>query len=178
MAYTPLQIIGWAAVCQPLARIGESKKRANTGGNIDTDLDMKLLMTRLDCEYEYAQDPASDNLFSMCNYLLSLCGVYLFEAITATGGGTVTPINPITPVVAVPDPYFFAVDSSTSFIITGETSKTITDFIGYNLVFVRNGITQTTVTSEPSYYSWDRSSGLFTFSPASAETELFGLIPV
>lgn len=177
MAYPIPQILTWSKMCQPLARIGEAKKSASDKTR-DTDLDMKIYLTRKDVEYEYAQDPSSDKLFSMGNYLLSLCGVYLFTAQQMTaGGGSVTPVSPS----LIPDPYDFEVDAS-SFIATGDTTKTFPgSWEGFNILFVRNHITQSIVNDGGgnTYYSWDKTNAILTlFNGAAQSTEIFQIYPV
>jgi len=78
MAYSIPEIITWAKICQPLARVGEAKRLADGDPAADVDLDIKLYMTRKDVEYAYAQNADSAILHTMGNYLLALCGVYLF----------------------------------------------------------------------------------------------------
>jgi hypothetical protein len=154
MAYTAPDIIQWAKISQPLAAIGEKKRVANTGGTMDTDLHIKLYITRKDVEYEYAQDPASDKLYLIANYLLTLCGIYLFQAQLATGGGgSVVTIGSSPP----PEPYDFDVDA-VSFIATGESSKVLpVEWSGYNILFVRGHITQSKVDNGiDTSYSWDK----------------------
>ncbi len=104
MAYTIPQIIGWMAICQPLARYGESKKRSLGDTSADPDLDIKLYNTRLDIQYAYDNSADSSILHSIGNYGLALCGAYLFQAQTASGGGTVTPISPNTPIQTIVSP--------------------------------------------------------------------------
>jgi hypothetical protein len=87
--------------------------------------------------------------------------------------GTIAPVNP----TAIPTPYDFIV-SSTSLIPTGGTTLTISPYIGFNLLFVRNGIPQSTVNVGQSYYSWDKTIGLLTIHPAAFEGEQFQLYPV
>jgi len=175
MAYSIPEIIVWSKISQPLARIGEAKKRATNNGSIDKDLDIELYLTRKDVEYEYGQDTDSSNLYAMGNYLLALCGVYLFQAQeTVVGGGTITPIIPRISL----DPYDFEVSAS-SFIATGETSKVIAGFVGFNLLFVRNNVTQSTVNQGGTYYSWSKLTGLFTLINGAAQGgELFQIYPV
>lgn len=120
-----------------------------------------------------AQTAAS--LRETANYLIWLCGRFGLEGtliIGGTGGGTVTPGG----IPTTPGRIDFIV-SAASYIITGASSATISDFIGYNLDFVRNGIPQSTVITEPSYFTWNRSTGAFTCSPALSEGELIALIP-
>jgi len=89
-------------------------------------------------------DPSNADLTKVANYVYSLCGSYglTAQAIISGGGGggAVTPGQPS----LLPPPYQFIV-SSTSFIATGESTKVITAFIGYNLIFIRGGVPQSTV---------------------------------
>ena len=176
MAYTIPEIIIWAKICQPLARYGEAKRLASGDTDADIDLDIKLYMTRKDVEYAYSQNADSDILHTMGNYLLSLCGRYIFQAqATTVGGGTITPITPST----MPNPYDFEVDAN-SFIATGDTTKTFpTSWEGLNMLFVRNSITQSTVNQGASYYSWDNTTRLFTLINGAAQVgELFQIYPI
>lgn len=176
MIYSVPNIINWSKICQPLARIGEAQKQARNDSSADTELDVKIYMTRKDVEYEYAQDPTSDNLYSIANYLLALCGVYLFKAQEVTGnGGSITPIVPGGS--STPVPYDFIVSGS-SFIIAGQSLKTITSFIGYNIQFFRGNVIQTTVSTEPSYYTWDSATGTFQCFPEAQSGELFQLYAI
>lgn len=105
MPYSVPDILNWASISQPFARYGESQRVARGDGAADPDLDMKLYNTRMDCLYEFEQDPDSDNLYAMGNYLLTLCGRYLFQAtavmgetgeiasISGGGGATITYIG-------------------------------------------------------------------------------------
>ena len=180
MAYTIPEIITWAKICQPLARIGEAKRLAEGDTAADVDLDIKLYITRKDVEYEYAQDQSSTNLFAMGNYLLSLCGRYLFQAQQTTiGGGSVTPVTP----GLAANPYDFTV-ASDSFITTGTQSKVFpSSWIGYQILFVRNHITQSTINEGGTYYSWDSGTGTITLYPTGAGGqaqvgEIFQIFPV
>lgn len=98
MAYTTSQILGWAKTSQALAAIGEAKKKFLTINNVDEDLHIKLYLERSILQYEYDQDPASDNLFLIGNYVLALCGVYLFPAMVASGNGG-SALNPSVPTI-------------------------------------------------------------------------------
>jgi hypothetical protein len=179
MAYTIPEIITWAKICQPLAAIGEAKKRASDRSR-NVDLHIELYNTRRDVEYEYAQDQSSSNLFQMGNYLLALCGVYLFQAqATTIGGGSVTPVTP----GLAPNPYDFAV-SSDSFIVTGASSKTFpSSWIGYQILFIRGHVTQSTVNEGSTYYAWDSGTATLTLLPAGSggqaiSGEVFQIYPV
>ena len=99
MSYTIPNIILWAKAAQPLARLGEVNKKRSIGGAQEKNLDMQLYNARLDLSYSYAQEPASNTTFTIGQYVLSLMGVWIFAAQSATGGGggggSVTPVTPI-----------------------------------------------------------------------------------
>ena len=120
-------------------------------------------------------DPSNDDLTKVANYAYSLCGSYglTAQAIISGGGGSVTPGQPSLP----PPPYQFTVSAS-SFIATGESAKVITAFIGYNLIFIRGGVPQSTVNVGGTYYSWQSSTGTFTCVGAADEGELFQLYAI
>lgn len=117
----------------------------------------------------------NQNARGVANYLYWLCGKFALDAqyiITGTGGGSVVPINP----GATPNPIEFEVTIN-SFIPEGGSTVTIPSFAGYNLLFVRNNIPQSTVDLGGSYYTWVKSSGLFTCYGPAVGGELFQLYP-
>lgn len=179
MSYAISDIITWAKASQALAYMGEKKKLALQHGTIEEDLHIKLYLERKSLEYSYAQDPTSDQTYQIGQWVLALCGEYLFPAQVATGGGG--SISPVVP-GGLPLPIEFEVTSS-SYITSGSTSKVITDFIGFNLIFIRNHITQSTINQGDTYHSWNRTTGtLNLFGPAPANgaaqlSELFQLYP-
>lgn len=124
----------------------------------------------------YTLDPTYAGLQAPANYLWELCQKFGFKAaniVDGGGGGQVTPITPTT----LPIPYYFIVDGS-SFIATGETTVTLPlSWSGYNVLFARGGITQTDVSTESSYFSYNTDTREFSISPAAAEGELFAIIP-
>lgn len=115
------------------------------------------------------------------NYLYWLCGKFALEGnylISGPGGGTVTPINPTGKPTPQEDvaPLEFEI-SSTSIILPGATGLKIVNYIGYNLLFLRNNIPQSVINNGGSYFTWDKTTGSLTFSPAAVEGELFQLYP-
>ena len=133
-------------------------------------------MVRKNLSWLYNKDSTDTRLIPIANYLYWLCDRWALIAQNISGnGGSVATISGTTQT-----PYEFIVDASTSFIISGQSSQTITAFIGFNVIFVRNNITQSTVDAGggSSYYSWNKSTGLFTISPAAVLTELFQIYPV
>ena len=114
-------------------------------------------------------------LTQVANYGIWLSGKFYLEAtqVTGSGGGSVTPVAPggLTPTRQ--DFYV----SSSSLLPTGTTSKTLTQFIGYEIDFIRGGILQSTLSGESSYFTWNKSTGAFTCSPALIVDELISIIP-
>lgn len=144
---------------------------------IDIELPNKIRNIKDSIEYRYDSDPSDDTLTATSNYLYALCGRFGLQAqAILLAPGTISGI--IAP--TAPSPYQFTVDASASFIIDGQSSKTITAFIGYNLIFVRNNITQSTVDpgGGASYYSYTKATGSFICYPAAVTGEIFQLIPV
>lgn len=175
MAYTVPDILLWARISQALAGIGEAKKQYTTGETIDLDLDMKISLTRKDVIYAYEQDPTSDETYQQANFLYALCFPYMLQAQFLDGGsgGSVTPVTPS----SRPSPLYFIVADGT-FLENGDTSKSIPDFLNYGLIFTRGGVPQSTVVTEPSYFTWNPLTAEFTCSPSIMTGELIGLIPV
>jgi len=180
MALTVAQIIRIAKISQYLCLV-DIEKSGLYGGGTDSDLPHKLRIVREDIEYQYDLDPSNSTLGATSTYLYALCGKYALYAQSiifnpSTISGTIAGTSP--------SPYQFIVDASTSFIIDGQSSKTITAFIGYNLIFVRNGVTQNTSDDgSGSYYSWVKSTGSFICFPAASGdglpgSDIFGLFPI
>lgn len=184
MSYPIEDIIEWAKISQPLARLYEDRQAGIAGGSSQSDLDIQIYNARKDLEYSYIQEPSSNTTFTIGQYVLSLIDVYLFEAQAATGGGG--SISPITPEES-PEPYDFEVGATTNDnapIKDGDTSAILTRFIGYNILFIRNNIAQSKVNQGNVYYSWNKTTGLFSLlGPAPSYgaaqlTELFQIYPV
>lgn len=168
------QIIDIAKISEYLASKDVSLG-ALFGRRITPDTPKVLYMERKAIEFLYALDPTNSTLTLTANYLYSLCRGYNLKAMSITGGGgNVAPVNPSTQ----PLPLQFIVAASGTTFIDGQSSKVLSTFIGYNLLFSRNGIPQSTVNTEPSYYSWDRNTGLLSISSAANTSELFQIYPV
>jgi len=187
MAYSIPNIILWAKITQGLASLNEPKKKALIGGSVDVNLDNILRIERTSLEWQYAQDPtdADGYLFPMGNYVLALIGAYLSDAQQAAGGGGGS-VTPITPGVTLPIPYDFEITPSSFPIADGgnniflDGTNGTQNFIGYNVIFVRNGITQSTIglSVGSSYFGWSRLDGKFTCIPNASLGEIFTIIPV
>lgn len=161
MALSVENIIRIAKVSQYLSAIDVANGNL-FGKRIAPSTPVILYCGRKAVEWLYNLDPTDSTLTGTANYLYSLCRGYNLKANSVTGGGIVSPINPVT----APDPYDFVVSAS-SFMVTGATTKNFpSTWVGYNLLFVRNGIPQSTVNTGGSYYSWNRNTAVLTISPA------------
>lgn len=173
MAVSVSNIIRIAKVSQYLSKI-DVAKGSLFGKRIAPNTPQILYMERKAVEWLFDLDPTNETLTGTANYLYSLCRGYNLQAQNITGSGTVAPINPI----VAPNPYDFIVDGS-SFVATGATTKNFpATWAGYNLLFVRNGIPQSTQDTGGSYYSWDRAIAVLTISPAAQAGEQFQFYPV
>jgi len=174
MPISVANIIRIAKVSQYLSKI-DVAKGSLFGRRIAPNTPQILYAERKAVEWLYNLDPTDSTLTLTANYLYSLCRGYNLQAQNITGGGSVSPINPTT----APDPYDFIVDGS-SFIATGASTKTFPQaWVGYNLLFVRNGIPQSTLNvGGNSYYSWDRDTASLIIDPAAAADESFQFYPV
>ena len=174
MSLTVAQIINIAKISQYLA-LNDIANGGLWGKGQDLELPQKIYNIRKSIEYWYYLDPSDTTLTPTSNYLLSLCGKYYLEA-----QNIIFNSNSVSTVSSIgnPQPYQFIVNSSDSFILSGESTKTITAFVNYNLFFVRNNITQSTVDNGGTYFSWTPSTGTFICYPAAAEGELFQLYAV
>ena len=169
---TTLQQITYAKLSQELAA-NYIAKGSLFGKKIRPDLAKILYMERMAVEWLYRIDPTNSTIVATGNYLYSLCAQFGLQAQAITaGGGSVSPVTPVTP----PTPYEFIVDP-VSFIPSGTTTKTIDAFRGFNLLFFRNNIPQSTVDtgSGGSFYSWNSATAVFVCNPAAVDTELFQL---
>lgn len=114
------------------------------------------------------------DLNSTSSYLNALCGKYGLEATYLISPGGI--LSNIVSPSAVPNPIEFLVSGS-SLIANGGGSATISSFIGFNLLFIRNGISQSTINNGGSYFTYDKVTGVFNCFPAATTDELFQLYP-
>lgn len=187
MAYTTDDIIQWGKISQPYAAIGEAKKRATVGSTVDTDLHIKLYVERKTVEWyndQTTQD--ADILYQISNWLFALEGIYGLKAQFVDGGsgGQVVPVSPSS--TTLPNPIDWEVGataSGTAPLADGQSSVTLDgtngmpNLRGYNIEFTRGGSTQNTTNTGASYYTWDRTTGVFTCYGAAVLGELFRILP-
>jgi hypothetical protein len=141
------------------------------GGLNDVGLPTMIYVVREGLERLYDLDSADADLDTIGNYLISICKDAAKAEANIVGGGALPIVLGTTP----PAPLDWIVSASSIPLATGETSVTLTQFIGYsNLNFYRGGIAQ--YTTDPgggaTYYSWNSSSGLFQLLGTSPEAVL------
>lgn len=148
---------------------------------------MAIISSSLLWGYEGGAQSAAE-LRNEGNYLYWMLGKFQLEAqniISGGGGGSVVPVPPLG---NLPFPYDFIVSSVTSepnplkagdsFVFLDGTNGT-RDYRGYNLIFVRNNVTQNTSSlGGPNYFQWDRLDGKFTCIGSAQLDEVFALMPV
>lgn len=171
---TPNSVIDIAKLSQSYC-LTEIQKEGLDGGGIDLLLPEKIYNIRKSVEWLYDLNPNDSTLQATSNYLYALCAPFNLKAentINGGGGGTVSPVVPIN----APNPIEFIVSDS-SLIPTGNSSLTITNFVGYNLLFIRNNISQSQVNNGDTYFTWNRATGSFSCFGAASVNELFQLYP-
>lgn len=172
---TILEIITNGRLSVPLSSNYQSKK--SMFGQEVSPLYLPELIAMVTDALEWMND--GDNFTDaeeteVANYLVWLCGRFGLQAASITGsGGSVTPI---TPGSSSPSRLDFIV-SATSSIVTGAASATLSQFAGYEIDFIRGGISQSMVITEPTYIVWVKATAQLTIYPALAEGELITIIP-
>jgi hypothetical protein len=147
------------------------------GPPVDPRLPQTIYMVYKVLKKVYDADPNYTGVQEVADYLYELIIKYAFKAaaiIDNNSGGQIVPPSGVT----IPNPYDFEVSDS-SFIKTGETSVIITEFIGYNVNFSRNGVMQNTTSlgDGSTYYSWNIVTGEFAISSPAGQGELFRIMP-
>lgn len=173
---TIAEIISNGELSVPLAANYNSKASLFNGGAIAAPTSPVLIamvtdaLSWMDSGANYTDAEEA----SVANYLVWLCGRFGLQAASITGsGGSVTPI---TPGGLTPSRLDFIVSVS-SYLVTGTSSATLTQFIGRQIDFVRGGLSQSTVNTESSYITWTAATGALTIVPALIEGELISIIP-
>lgn len=113
---------------------------------------------------------------SVANYLIWLCGKFGLIAAGITGsGGSVTPIPPGG---AASNQLNFVVAASGTTLIDGQSTVTLSQFIGFDIVIVKNGTGLTQNINGFVYYTWNKVTGLLTIVPAASTGDEFQITPV
>ncbi len=173
---TPAEIINIYPTAQYLCAVDILRSGLNDGG-IDRLLPLKIQTTGERLQDIFDNNPSDTSITKVANYLYALMGLYGTQALGLSGNvGSIAGVVSVIP-VATPNALEFEV-SATSIIPTGGSTVTLQAFIGYNIIFARNNVTQSTINNGGSYYSWNRSTGEFQCFGNAAETELFTITPV
>lgn len=124
----------------------------------------------------YEDFPNDETLRGVANYLYWLCGKYGMQARAGSGGGgSVIPVNPSF-ITSKARRDFYVTDST--LLVTGQSTATFNDWIGYELIFVRGNVEQSTASNgTDSYFTWNKATGEFFCYGAVMEDELISLIP-
>lgn len=128
-------------------------------------------------EWAYSQNPNYQNIRETANYLYWLTGQYNLRAkYIRNGGGGGIPVKPINPTPTYPLRIVFIVSNS-SFIPSGGNTLSIPQFIGYDILFNRNGTMQSPIDNGSTYYTWDKVNGIFVCIGAASAGETFDISP-
>ena len=174
---TVARILQLAPVASYLAN-SRAAKGGLFGPALDPRLGILIFMVHKILKKIYDLDPTyqATQQRVVADYLYELIIKYAFRSAAIVDGNNGGQIAPATGLVIV-QPYDFEVTDD-SFISTGESSIIITRFIGLNVNFRRNGVSQnTTNIGTGSYYSWNSVTGLFTIFDVATAGELFRIEP-
>lgn len=168
-------IVSIYPVAQYLAT-NDINKRGLYGGGVDLQLPEKIRNIGMSVERIYNDNPTDTSLTATANYLYALMGKYGIQAMRIPEAtGYIAVVNQEN---QLPVPYDFTV-TSTTIIPDGGSTTTLSAFIGCNIEFTRNNITQTT--TDPggggSYYYWNSATAQFICYPAASLGESFRLVP-
>ena len=169
-------ILQCGKVAQYLASNDIAKQNGLFNGALNPMLPILIYMERSIVQWQYDINPTDTTLTESANYLWQLYGKYGKAALNivvngSTGGGVIPSSG------TAPTPLQFVVSGS-SIIPAGSSSVTIASFIGFNLLFSRGGVNQTTIDTEQSYYTWNRTTGAFSCYPSAFTDEVFQLFPI
>lgn len=115
------------------------------------------------------------DLQKVSNYLYWLCSKYALKSQGISGSGSVAPIVEPTDELPV---YDFEV-TTTSFIVAGQTVKSIPLFEGRQIQLFRGGIIQSTADVGGAYYDWDSVTATLTLINGEAQLgEVIQIYPV
>ena len=173
---TVVQILQYAPAASYLAANANAKSALFNNSRVNPILPQQIYALYFVLKKIYNEDPVYDGLVPCANYLWEIMGRYGIQAQGVYGGGgSVTPINP----TLVPDSFDFVVSAS-SLIPTGGSSVDLSSYgyIGFDIILVRNGITQSVNNTSGTYYSYDNTTGILTLLGGAANAdELIQIYP-
>ncbi len=124
----------------------------------------------------YTLDPTYPGLQAPANYLYELEQKWAFKAASIVDGGGGGSIAPITPTVR-PSRIEFYVSAGSYIPTDGTTVQLPFSWKGWDMELDRNGVPQSTLTTEPSYFVYTIATRTLVISPAVVDGELIALIP-
>jgi hypothetical protein len=151
------------------------------GATLQQSNPLQIAMATYALNEQYNGNPADSTLRGVANYVIFLSkGLQAQNIISGNGGGSVLP----PPVYLAPNPISFVVADSGTPIVTGNGTLLLNgsagnpDFRGYNIIFNRNNLSQSTTNNGGTYFMWNKNSGLFTVIGVASLGELFDIYPV
>lgn len=159
----------------------ELDKGSVVSGLLDKKLPSLIHCTRQGLEWLYELDPSNEDIYTIENYLTSICKHWLRAENSLVGGGIVTSTTSSSSSSASPIDWLVSgTASGTAPLSTGQTTVTLDgsggmpDLRGFNVDFFRGGIPQyTTSTGDGSnYYNWSSATGAFTLLGTTPEAQL------
>lgn len=129
-------------------------------------------------EWAYKQSVTFEHIELVANYVYALCGGFNADAETILKNnldmGTIT-----TPTQTVkPQKIEFTVSSTSLIPIDGNTLTLPIEYKDHNIIFVRNGRTESENNSGATYYTWNPVTLIFTCVGDAVADEEFQIIPV
>lgn len=149
------------------------------GGLIDLKLPALTYALRQGLEWLYDLDPANEDLTPIGNYLFSILKFAAKAENSIVGGGSVPSVSPSSPLAEPIDWIVSGTASAIAPLANGDATVTfdgtggMPDLRGYNIQFARGGATQYTTNpgDGTTYFSWNRSTGVFSVSQAASTGE-------
>lgn len=124
----------------------------------------------------YELDNDYDGLYAPAQYLYELEQKFAYKAaaiVDGSGGGSVATASSS----SRPEQLNFTVAASGTTLINGQSTVTLTQFTGYNLLVDKNGQPMTQIITAPLYYTWNRNTGVLTLSSAAVTGDEFQITP-
>ena len=175
---TIARILELAPVCSYLANNDKAKGslfKSGTPKNIKNQATLIYIYWKI-LDKIYTLDPTYPGLQAPANYLYELEQKWAFKAANIVDGGGGGSIAPITPTVKPTRIEFYG--SPTSFIPENETTVQLPiSWDGWNVEVDRGNIPQSTLNTEPSYFSYDEDTRVLVLTPAVNTGELIAIIP-
>lgn len=175
---TIARILELAPVCSYLANNEKAKGnlfKGTTPKNIKNQATLIYIYWKI-LNKIYTLDPTYPGLQAPANYLFELEQRWAFKAASIVDGGGGGQIAPITPTVR-PSRIEFE-GSPTTFIPEGETTVQLPiSWAGWDVELERSNVPQSTLSTQPMYFTYVISTRILTLSVAVQPGELIAIIP-